>query len=77
MGATLVCVRVSVGAENLAGGWGRTSGRSGGGQGHSPSEGREPSLALPTSPQIQGLHLTLVGQVQGGVVEDEPGGEQG
>lgn len=32
--------------------------------------------ALPTSPQIQGLHLTLVRQVQGRVVEDEPAGNR-
>lgn len=37
----------------------------------------ESTQALPTSPQVQVLHLTLVRQVQSGVIEDEPGGEQG
>lgn len=30
-----------------------------------PQRGGSPARALPTSPQIQGLRLTLVGQVQG------------
>lgn len=37
----------------------------------------EPNPGLPTSPQIQALHLALVRQVQSRVIKDEPGGEQG
>lgn len=73
LGAALSCVHMCVGAENPAmwGHWllcvwpGAMV----------PQRGGNLVQALPTSPQIQGLHLTLVGQIQGRVVEDEPGGE--